>query len=80
MENSEGTGFNVNIVWESKKYCRRCECYFITKKIFCQCCGMQLRTTPAERECKEKMNSKKKREKKRKLGLGVVLKSPRLYY
>src|SRR5215213_8993013 len=39
-----------------KKYCRRCECHFITKKIFCQCCGMQLRTTPAERECKENMN------------------------
>ena len=45
-----------------KKYCRRCECYFITKNIFCECCGMQLRVTPAEREFKEKMraNSKKK--------------------
>ncbi|HEU4823758.1 MAG TPA: hypothetical protein VFS97_10075 [Nitrososphaeraceae archaeon] len=30
--------------------------YFITEKIFCQYCGMQLRTTPAERECKEKFN------------------------
>jgi hypothetical protein len=38
--------------------------YFITTKIFCQCCGMQLRTTPAERECKEEMNRKIKREKK----------------
>src|SRR5918994_2454405 len=28
-----------------KKYCRRCECYFITSKVFCQCCGMQLRFT-----------------------------------
>ena len=45
---------------EAKKYCRRCECYFITKKIFCQCCGMQLRATPAEREFKEKMRAKKK--------------------
>jgi hypothetical protein len=34
--------------------------YFIIKKIFCQCCGMQLRTTPAERECKEKMRAKKR--------------------
>jgi hypothetical protein len=32
--------------------------YFITEKIFCQCCGMQLRTTPAEREYKEKVNRK----------------------
>jgi hypothetical protein len=43
-----------------KKYCRRCECYFITKNIFCECCGMQLRTTPAEREYKEKVNRKRK--------------------
>ena len=33
--------------------------YFITKNIFCQCCGMQLRGTPAERECKEKLRAKK---------------------
>jgi hypothetical protein len=33
-----------------------------TKKIFCECCGMQLRATTVEREFKEKMraNSKKK--------------------
>jgi hypothetical protein len=37
---------------------------------------MQLRTTPAERECKEKVNSKKKRERKRKLGIGIVSNSP----
>src|SRR5215218_346696 len=43
-----------------KKYCRRCECYFITKNIFCQCCEMQLRTTPIEKEYKEKMRAKKK--------------------
>jgi hypothetical protein len=29
-------------------------------KIFCQCCGIQLRGTPAEREGKEKMRAKKK--------------------
>jgi hypothetical protein len=33
--------------------------YFIAKSIFCQYCGMQLRTTPAERECKEKVRAKK---------------------
>jgi len=38
-----------------KKYCRRCGCYFITKKIFCECCGMQLRTTPMESYLKQKM-------------------------
>jgi hypothetical protein len=46
------------------KYCRRCECYLVTIDMFCKCCGMQLRTTPAERECKEKVNSKKKGGKK----------------
>jgi hypothetical protein len=40
---------------------------------------MQLRTTPAEKECKEEMNRKIKRERIRKLGLGIVLKSPRLH-
>jgi hypothetical protein len=29
-----------------KKYCRRCECYFIIQRMFCECCGMQLRATP----------------------------------
>jgi hypothetical protein len=41
-----------------KKYCRRCECYFITKKIFCECCGMQLRTTPID--AKDKSTDKRK--------------------
>ena len=31
---------------DGKKYCRRCEHYFITDRIFCECCGLQLRTTP----------------------------------
>jgi len=48
--------------FSGKTYCRRCECYFITTKIFCQCCGMQLRTTPAERECKVRVNGKRKRK------------------
>jgi rRNA maturation endonuclease Nob1 len=38
-----------------KKYCRRCECHFITNKVFCPCCGMQLRTTPIERVYKQKL-------------------------
>jgi rRNA maturation endonuclease Nob1 len=38
-----------------KKYCRRCEYYFVTEKKFCQCCGMQLRLTPSERDYKEKI-------------------------
>jgi hypothetical protein len=40
---------------------------------------MQLRGTPTERELKEKMNRKIKMEKKRKLGLGIVLKPPCLH-
>jgi hypothetical protein len=38
-----------------KRYCRRCECYFVTEKKFCPCCGMQLRITPSEGQYKEKM-------------------------
>src|ERR671923_902392 len=42
-----------------KKYCRRYKCYSITNKVFCQCCGMQLRATPIEKELKEKIRAKK---------------------
>jgi hypothetical protein len=45
-----------------KKFCRRCECYLITEKVFCPCCGMQLRTSPNEGSYKQKL-----REEKRKL-------------
>jgi hypothetical protein len=38
-----------------------------------------LGTTPAEKECKEKVYRKIKRERKRKLGLGIVSKSPWLH-
>jgi hypothetical protein len=34
---------------------------------------MQLRATPAERECKEKVNRKIKRDRKKKLGLRIVI-------
>ena len=44
-----------------KKYCRRCECYFITDKRFCACCGMQLRTTPVETQYKVKMRQNRKK-------------------
>ena len=42
-----------------KKYCR-CECYFVTERLFCECCGMQLRASPANREYKEKVRAKRK--------------------
>jgi hypothetical protein len=42
-----------------KKYCRRCECYFVTLKVFCECCGMQLRASPAGRVYKEEFRAKK---------------------
>jgi hypothetical protein len=38
-----------------KRYCRKCECYFMTMRLFCEYSGMQLRVTPSEREYKEKM-------------------------
>ena len=33
----------------------------------------------AEREYKEKVNGKKKRERKKKIGIEIILKPPRLY-
>jgi hypothetical protein len=42
------------------KYCRRCEHFFITQKLFYECCGMRLRASPAGREYKEKSRAKKK--------------------
>jgi hypothetical protein len=43
-----------------KKYCRRCECYFITERMFCGCCGMQLRAKPhCGRIYREKVRVKK---------------------
>jgi hypothetical protein len=41
------------------KYCRRCEYYFITSKLFCECCGTRLRASPARRVYKEKVEAKK---------------------
>jgi hypothetical protein len=54
-----------------KKYCRRCECYLVTNKIFCiPCCGMQLRTTPIESAYKQKL-----RDEKRKISYNFRLKN-----
>src|ERR687892_1503025 len=36
------------------KYCRRCEYYFFTERLFCEYCGMRLRASPANREYKER--------------------------
>jgi hypothetical protein len=33
------------------KYCRRCEYYFFTERLFCECCGMRLRSSPTNRGC-----------------------------
>jgi hypothetical protein len=39
------------------KYCRRCECYFITERMFCECCG---RVNPhCGQVYKEKVRAKK---------------------
>ena len=42
------------------KNCRRCEYYFFTERLFCECCGMRLRASPANREYKEKVRAKKR--------------------
>jgi hypothetical protein len=42
------------------KYCRTCEYYFYTERLFCECCGMRLRANPARGEGKEKVRAKKK--------------------
>ncbi len=39
--------------------CRRCEYYFFTERLFCECCGMRLRSSPTNREFKEKVRAKK---------------------
>jgi hypothetical protein len=42
------------------KYCRRCEYYFFTERLFCECCGMRLRANPHRgRVYKEKVRAKK---------------------
>ena len=46
-----------------KKYCRRCECYFITKKIFCQCCGMQFKRYSNRKRTQGKTEYEKGEEK-----------------
>ena len=43
-----------------KKYCRRCEVYIYHNGLFCPCCGMQLRRTPASKNGKERLRRKKK--------------------
>jgi predicted membrane chloride channel (bestrophin family) len=43
------------------------------KIYFCQCCGMQLRGSPAEREYKEKLDKERKRK------LRIVLRPPWLH-
>ena len=42
------------------KYCRRCEYYFFTDRLFCECCGMRLRGSPTNREYKDRVRAKKK--------------------
>ena len=42
------------------KYCRSCEYYFFTERLFCEYCGMRLRASPANREFKEKFRARKK--------------------
>ena len=42
------------------KYCRSCEYYFFTERLFCDCCGMRLGASPANREFKEKFRARKK--------------------
>jgi hypothetical protein len=42
------------------KYCGRCEYYFFTERLFCECCGMRLRSSPKAKFYKEKVRAKRK--------------------
>ena len=42
------------------KYSRRCEYFFVTSNLFCECCGMRLSASPAAGVYKEKVRAKKK--------------------
>jgi len=39
-----------SIYEEGKKYCRRCEVYFLHDGSFCPCCGMRLRISPINKK------------------------------
>jgi len=39
---------------DGKKYCSKCEIYLFHPGIYCPCCGVQLRTTPADKKLKQK--------------------------
>ena len=53
------TRIQVNYI-SGGKYCRRCEYYFFTERLFCECYGMRLRASPANKVYKEKVRSKRK--------------------
>src|SRR6266700_5099496 len=38
-----------------KKYCRRCEIYFLHDGSFCPCCGMKLRLSPTGKKDRERL-------------------------
>lgn len=44
-----------------KKYCRRCEVYFLHDGVFCPCCGMALRMSTTSKRDKEKLRQLKLR-------------------
>jgi hypothetical protein len=43
------------------KYCRRCEYYFFTQRLFCECCGMRLRGSQREEYTKKRLELRKNR-------------------
>jgi hypothetical protein len=47
-------------LYGSGKYCSRCEYFFVTQNLFCECCGMRLRASPAAGAYKEKAQAKKR--------------------
>ena len=49
-----------------KKYCRRCEIFLYHNGMFCPCCGMQLRLSPARKRDKERIR-RKSRQKRSKI-------------
>lgn len=45
-----------------KRFCRRCHCFFLTERLYCQCCGSRLRYKPRDHNAREKHRTKSTRQ------------------
>ena len=52
--------FGVSNYSLGQKYCRRCEVYMYHDRLFCPCCGMQLRLTSSHKEGKDRLRQERR--------------------